>query len=136
MTWLDWVILAAGIIVLLCVAAWMITGVSVMCADARLQLGEHGVNETSGQVWQENVTQYEKGGCYTGKTETLTMIPVCENHSNPQVKAPGVKGSWCGGYCPVGTSRERNEGVKRYIEREFGFEQGNQLRFELKYEEE
>lgn len=73
------------------------------------------------------LSDYEKGGCWLGLTETVTHVPLCEEHGWGRKPPPGVKFPKCGAYYPAGNAKEKAAAVARAIENVYGPEKQRQL---------
>ncbi len=70
---------------------------------------------------------YDVGGCWHGLTQTVTYVPLCEEHYWNRKRPPGCKVPACGAYYPAGTAAEKAAHVASAIEHVFGPETVRQL---------
>lgn len=70
---------------------------------------------------------FDKGGTWRGNTETLTYVPLCEEHGWSRKQLPGVKLPKCGAFYPAGSAKEKAASVAAAIENVFGPERERQL---------
>ncbi len=64
----------------------------------------------------EYLANFEVGGCWHGKTETCTYVPLCREHDQYGIRIPGCKVSRCGGSSYPGTPQEKATMIKQWID--------------------
>ena len=74
---------------------------------------------------------YDAGGCWHGLTETVTYVPLCEEHYWNRKRPPGCKVPACGAYYPAGTAAEKAAHIASAIEHVFGTETERQLQLTI-----